>query len=159
AGEVGFITNLGNPALWWLAIPALLFCVWAMTRGPLGTRLGMLALLAVALAVLVLVFHSLEQPFQLDSNRSTYIVPVATGPLLLVAYGVVAVAAVAVVACAVLARRFVPAVIVLAYLSAWLMWAPGNQERVLFLYHMLGALPYMALALAYGLTALRGTVL
>ena len=25
---------MGNPAIWWLGILALLFCVWRMTRGP-----------------------------------------------------------------------------------------------------------------------------
>src|SRR6202049_1990034 len=31
---ISSITDMGNPAIWWLAIPALLFCVWRMTRGP-----------------------------------------------------------------------------------------------------------------------------
>ncbi|MEA2615226.1 MAG: dolichyl-phosphate-mannose-protein mannosyltransferase, partial [Chloroflexota bacterium] len=32
--QTAWITDMGNPAVWWPAIPALLFCVWTMTRGP-----------------------------------------------------------------------------------------------------------------------------
>ena len=34
--RVSAITDMGNPAVWWLSIPALLFCVWRATRGPAG---------------------------------------------------------------------------------------------------------------------------
>ena len=67
----------------------------------------------------------------------------------MVVFGVLA------VICAVVSRRLVPALCVLGYSAAWLMWVLGNEKRVLFFYHMLGALPFMALAYAYALTALR----
>ncbi|MHB8573013.1 MAG: phospholipid carrier-dependent glycosyltransferase [Candidatus Dormibacteria bacterium] len=54
-------------------------------------------------------------------------------------------------------RQMVPAFIVLAFLTAWLPWAPVS--RVLFLYHMFGGLPFMILALAYALSHLHRTVL
>jgi dolichyl-phosphate-mannose-protein mannosyltransferase len=57
---------------------------------------------------------------------------------------------------AVISRRFVPAFIVLGYLASWMMWVPGNERRVLFFYHALGIMLFTALALAYGLTAIRG---
>ena len=53
-------------------------------------------------------------------------------------------------------RTFVPAFIVLGYVTAWMMWVPGNARRVLFFYHALGMLIFTVLALAYALTALRG---
>jgi dolichyl-phosphate-mannose--protein O-mannosyl transferase len=53
-------------------------------------------------------------------------------------------------------RRTVPAFIVLGYLVAWLMWMPGNEQRVLFFYHMLGALLFASLALGYWLSKMRG---
>jgi dolichyl-phosphate-mannose--protein O-mannosyl transferase len=52
-------------------------------------------------------------------------------------------------------RAFVPAFIVLGYVTAWMMWVPGNERRVLFFYHALGMLIFTVLALAYALTALR----
>jgi dolichyl-phosphate-mannose-protein mannosyltransferase len=162
ASEVGFISNLGNPAMWWLAIPALLFCMWAMTRGPVGFRFSVLALLSVAIALLVIVFHGLEQPavtVTSGSSTSTFIVPIPGDWTLRFAEGLMVLAGIAVVGCAVIARRFAPAVIVLALLVGWLMWMPGNQDRVLFLYHMLGALPFIALGLAYALAAIRGVVI
>ena len=58
---------------------------------------------------------------------------------------------------AVVSRRFVPTFILLGYLAAWMMWVTGNERRVLFFYHMLGALLFMALALAYALSSLRRT--
>jgi hypothetical protein len=162
ASEVGFIANLGNPAMWWLAIPALLFCAWAMTRGRLALRVSLMALLAVALAVLITVFHVLEKPavsVTTGSDTTTFIVPIGWSLPLVLAMGLMIVAAIGAVFCAVILRRFVPAFIVLSYLTAWLMWMPGNKDRVLFLYHMLGALPFMALGLAYALTAIRGVVI
>ena len=162
SSEVGFITNLGNPALWWLAVPALLFCVFAMTRGFIGFRLGVLALLSAALAILILVFHNLEQPavtVTSGNDTSTFIVPVASTWYLHAAEALVGLAGVVVVGCAVIARRFAPAFIVLSFLTAWLMWMPGNQDRVLFLYHLLGALPFLVLGLAYALAAIRNVVI
>ncbi|HET9051908.1 MAG TPA: hypothetical protein VFO60_09395, partial [Candidatus Dormibacteraeota bacterium] len=159
--EVGFIENLGNPALWWLAIPALLFCAWSMTRGSTRLRVAALALLAVSLAILILVFHSLEKPAVTapsGNDAVTYTVPIHGGSELLAAEALVALAGAVVVGWGAVAHRFVPAFIVLSFLVAWLMWMPGNEERVLFLYHMLGALPFVALGLAYALTAMRGHV-
>jgi dolichyl-phosphate-mannose--protein O-mannosyl transferase len=57
---------------------------------------------------------------------------------------------------AVVSRRFVPSFIVLGYIASWMMWVPGNEQRVLFFYHALGMLIFTALALAYALTAIRG---
>lgn len=162
AAEVGFITNLGNPAMWWLAIPALLFCIYAMTRGPVLLRVGVLAALSVALAILIIVFHSLEHDpvtVTTGSETTTFIVPITTTWYLRVAEVLVALAGVLVVGCAVVLRRFAPAFIVLSFLTAWLMWMPGNQDRVLFLYHLLGALPFLALGLAYALAAIRNHVI
>jgi len=112
--------------------------------------------------LLIVVFHLLEHPavsVTSGSDTTTYIVPVATDLSLRIAEALMVVAGVAVVFCAVVLRRFVPALIVLGYLTAWLMWMPGNQDRVLFLYHMLGVVPFMALGLAYALTAIRGVVI
>jgi len=75
--------------------------------------------------------------------------PFDLGLALMVVFGVLA------VICAVVSRRLVPALCVLGYFAAWMMWVLGNEKRVLFFYHMLGALPFMALAYAYALTALR----
>src|SRR5437667_12405 len=52
-------------------------------------------------------------------------------------------------------RPFGPAFIVLGYITAWMMWVPGNERRVLFFYHALGMLIFAALALAYVLAAIR----
>jgi len=56
---------------------------------------------------------------------------------------------------ATISRTFVPAFIVLGYVTAWMMWVPGNERRVLFFYHALGMLIFTVLALAYLLTAIR----
>jgi len=53
---------------------------------------------------------------------------------------------------AVAARRFVAGFIVLGYVTSWMMWVPGNDQRILFFYHALGMLLFAVLALAYGLT-------
>ncbi len=42
--ERAWITDMGNPAVWWLAIPALLFCLWRA----LGGRRGLPLLVATA---------------------------------------------------------------------------------------------------------------
>jgi len=80
--QLSVLWDLGNPALWWAAIPALIYCA-------------------------------------LSGIRSA---------------------------------RLTPAFIALAYLAAWLPFA--FVPRGLYLYHMLGALPYMALAVAYAFTRL-----
>jgi hypothetical protein len=150
--ETGYITNLGNPAVWWLSIPALLFCVVAMTRGrSWRARLIPLALLSTSLALMVIAFHAAEQP---PSAKSVLVHPspaFSAGVAGMIVFGATA------TWCAVVLRRFVPAFIVIGYGAAWLMWALGNERRVLFSYHMLGALLFAALALAYALCALRAT--
>lgn len=148
APEVAWVTDMGNPAIWWAAIPALFFCAWQMTRLAKRWRVAVLALGATSLAVMILSFHAAERS---DTVR------VHPSVLFLVGFsGVVAFCGVAVLG-AVVWRRFVPAFLVLGYLAAWMMWVFGNERRVLFFYHMLGALPFAAMALAYALTALRRT--
>ncbi|MCA1683057.1 MAG: hypothetical protein LC685_03580 [Actinobacteria bacterium] len=145
---VSSITDMGNPALWWMGIPALLFCVWRMTRGPTAWRLGVGGLGVVSLAAMIVLFHAAERP-------DTETVRVGLSPLFLIAFaGMVLFAALA-AASAVMLRRFVPGFIVFGYVISWIMWIPGNARRVLFFYHALGMLTFMALALAYSLTALR----
>jgi dolichyl-phosphate-mannose--protein O-mannosyl transferase len=150
--DTAYITNLGNPAIWWLAIPALLFCCIAMTTGRNWVlRLAPLALLSVSLALMALSFHDAEKKASVavEVHPSVLFTIGLTGMLLTGAITLY---------CAVLLRRTAPALILLGFLAAWMMWVPGNEQRVLFLYHMLGALPFMALALAYALSALRTTV-
>ena len=50
-------------------------------------------------------------------------------------------------------RRYAPALIVIAFLAAWLPFS--RVSRVLFLYHMFGSLPFMILALSFALEQLR----
>ena len=77
------VFNLGNPAIWWASIPALIYCgIFAVRR-----------------------------------------------------------------------RSYAPAVIVLAFLAAWLPFS--RVTRVMFLYHMFGGLPFMILALSFALARLR----
>jgi len=77
------VFNLGNPAVWWASIPALVYCgIYAVRR-----------------------------------------------------------------------RRYAPALIVIAFLAAWLPFS--RVSRVLFLYHMFGSLPFMILALSFALAQLR----
>ena len=149
---VSSITDMGNPALWWLAIPALLACVWRVSRGPTAWRL-LLSLLGLAsLGVMIVGFHAAQQP-------DTVSVRVHPGALFTVAFVGAVVFAAMVAVSAVISRRFVPAFLVLGYLTSWLMWVPGNERRVLFFYHALGMLLFAALALAYVLAGLRNTVL
>ncbi|MBO0701694.1 MAG: phospholipid carrier-dependent glycosyltransferase [Candidatus Dormibacteraeota bacterium] len=56
---------------------------------------------------------------------------------------------------AVVSRRWQPAVIVLGFFAEWLPFA--KVSRILFLYHMLGGLIFMVLALAYALARLQET--
>jgi dolichyl-phosphate-mannose-protein mannosyltransferase len=77
------VFNLGNPAIWWAAIPALIYCgIYAVRR-----------------------------------------------------------------------RSYAPALIVVAFLAAWLPFS--RVTRVMFLYHMFGGLPFMILAVAFALARLR----
>jgi len=145
ASEVGWITDMGNPALWWAALPALMFCIWRLTRHLRG-RLGLCLLPLSALAMMIVGFHLSEHS---NTVRVGLSVAFVLGFVLMVVFALVA------AVLATLGRRLVPGFILLGYLAAWMMWVPGNGRRVLFFYHMLGALPFMALALAYALTALR----
>ncbi|HEY8739584.1 MAG TPA: phospholipid carrier-dependent glycosyltransferase [Candidatus Dormibacteraeota bacterium] len=79
----GEVFNLGNPAIWWASIPALIYCgIYAVRR-----------------------------------------------------------------------RSYAPALIVVGFLAAWLPFS--RVTRVMFLYHMFGALPFMILALAFALSGVR----
>jgi len=193
AAERGWISDMGNPAVWWLAIPALLFCLW---RAVGGSRAGPLVVAAsgvVGLGIFYVLAYSTNVPRLRYLGMPLLVTglwyglrrwwPVAVSSLGLLAlaemiaryhaaprYDLVRVnvdlgfkAAFAamilfgalLVVNAVVSRRFVPSFILLGYLSAWLMWVQGNERRVLFFYHMLGALIFMCLALAYALNALR----
>ncbi|TMC50205.1 MAG: phospholipid carrier-dependent glycosyltransferase [Chloroflexi bacterium] len=146
AAETGWITDMGNPAVWWLAIPALLFCVWRATSGDLRWRLGVAGLGLAALTAMIVLYQHAEH------GQTVKVHPGAGFNLAFIAMGLFCGL---LTLSAVISRRFVPAFIVLGYLAAWLMWVDGNQHRVLFYYHMLGALIFAVLALAYALTALR----
>ena len=193
APERGWISDMGNPAVWWLAIPALLFCLWRAVGGrgkwPLlvGTSavvgfgtfyvlaysvnhphvrflgipvlvlglwyalrrwwpVGLAALGMVALAEMIAQYHAAPR---------YDLVRVSAGTGFKVAFAAMIVFGALLVVNAVVSRRFVPSFILLGYLAAWLMWVNGNERRVLFFYHMLGALIFMCLALAYALAHLR----
>jgi dolichyl-phosphate-mannose--protein O-mannosyl transferase len=77
------VFNLGNPAIWWASIPALVYTGWIAVKE----------------------------------------------------------------------RSFAAALIVLAFLTAWLPFS--RVSRVLFLYHMFGSLPFMVLAVAFAIARLR----
>jgi hypothetical protein len=150
----GIITNMGNPALWWLGVLALLFVVWRMTAGPPWLRLGVGALMVASLTIMIITFHAAEPPTGPSGyETSGPLRPVS--PLFDVGFVGMCLFAVATTFFAVVFRRFVPAFIVLGYTASWMMWVLGNKARVLFFYHALGILLFTALALAYALAALR----
>jgi len=151
----GVITNMGNPAVWWIGILALLFCVWRMMAGPKLLRVGIGALMVVSLTTMIITFHAAEPG--IDSVTGTQPGPLnPVSPLFYVAFvGGMGLFCACAAVFAVISRRFVPAFIVLGYVTAWMMWVPGNKARVLFFYHALGMLIFLALALAYMLAALR----
>jgi len=120
--------------------------VWVMSRGPQWWRVAIGAVMVAGLGLMIRYFKSAETGIVAVHPKMA---PFALGLALMVVFGVLA------VICAVVSRRLVPALCVLGYSAAWLMWVLGNEKRVLFFYHMLGALPFMALAYAYALTALR----
>ena len=155
ATGTGVITNMGNPAIWWFGILALLFCVWRMTAGPTWLRASVGALLVASLAVMIITFHAAEA--RVDPVTGTQPGPVHNlSPLFSIAFwGGIGLFSAAGAVFAVVSRRFVPAFIVLGYVASWMMWVLGNKQRVLFFYHALGMLIFLALALAYALTALR----
>jgi hypothetical protein len=149
---VASITDMGNPAVWWLSIPALLACMWRLSRGPPWWRLLIAIIGLLSLAVMIITFHAAQQPDNVT-------VRVSPGPLFTIAFLGVVVFAGLVAVSAVISRRFVPAFIVLGYVTSWMLWVVGNERRVLFFYHALGMLLFAALALAYVLAGLRSTVI
>ena len=150
----GVITNMGNPAVWWLGILALLFCVWRMMAGAKWFRVCVGALMVASLTTMILTFHAAEPGVDLiTGTQPGPIGPV--GPLFYLAFLGLGVFCACAGIFAVVSRRFVPAFIVLGYITSWMMWVPGNKARVLFFYHALGMLIFLALGLAYALAALR----
>jgi hypothetical protein len=193
APERGWISDMGNPAVWWLAIPALLFCMWRAVGGSRAGPLVVAAAGVVGLGMFYVLAYSTNVPrlrylgmpllvtgLWYGLRRWWPVVVSSLGLLALaemiaryhaaprydlvrvnidtgfkVAFAAMIVFGALLVVNAVVSRRFVPSFILLGYLSAWLMWVQGNERRVLFFYHMLGALIFMCLALAYALNALR----
>jgi hypothetical protein len=172
-GSVEQITDMGNPAIWWLGILALLFCVWRLTRGPNLWRL-LVALIGLGSLVAMIILYQAAVRYHNPNNFNTSytasqftalfhmepssqyeIARTYPGSLFAVAYVGMIVFAALVAVSAVISRRFVPAFIILGYVASWMMWVPGNERRVLFFYHALGMLLFTALALAYALTAMR----
>ena len=172
-GPVAQITDMGNPAIWWLGILALLFCVWRLTRGPNWWRL-LVALIGLGSLVAMIILYQAavryHNPnnfntsytasqftalFHMDPSSQYEIARTYPGFWFAVAFVGMIVFAALVTVSAVISRRFVPAFIVLGYVASWMMWVPGNERRVLFFYHALGMLLFTALALAYALTAIR----
>jgi 4-amino-4-deoxy-L-arabinose transferase-like glycosyltransferase len=172
-GTVEQITDMGNPAIWWLAILALLFCLWQLTRGPNWWRL-LVALIGLgSLVAMIIIYQSAvryHNPnnfntsytaaqftalFHMEPSSQYEIARTYPGFWFAVAYVGMIVFAALVAVSAVISRRFVPAFIILGYVASWMMWVPGNERRVLFFYHALGMLLFTALALAYALTAIR----
>lgn len=170
---VSSISDMGNPAIWWLGILGLLFCVWRATRGPPWWRVAVGALGIVSLIAMILLFSAAQRyhdpsnvntsytaaqfitRFHMDPSPQYEISRIQPGPGFTVAFAGIVLFAVAVTVSAVVSRAFVPAFIVLGYVTAWMMWVPGNERRVLFFYHALGMLIFTVLALAYLLTAIR----
>lgn len=172
-GSVEQVTDMGNPAIWWLGILALLFCVWRLTRGPNLWRL-LVALVGLgSLVAMIILYQAAVRYHNPDNFNTSYtgaqftalfhmapssqyeIARTYPGSLFAVAYVGMIVFAALVAVSAVISRRFVPAFIILGYVASWMMWVPGNERRVLFFYHALGMLLFTALALAYALTAMR----
>jgi hypothetical protein len=148
---VSSITDLGNPAVWWLSILALLACVWRLSRGPPWWRLLVAILGLASLGTMIVTFHAAQQP---DSVS----VRVSPGVPFTIAFAGMIIFAALITVSAVVSRRFVPAFIVLGYVTSWMLWVVGNERRVLFFYHALGMLIFAALALAYVLAGLRNSV-
>src|SRR3984957_12274945 len=172
-GAVAQITDMGNPAIWWLGLLPLLFCVWRLTRGPNWWRL-LVALIGLGSLVAMIILYQAAVRYHNPTNFNTsytgsqftalfHMAPSSQyeiartypGFWFVVAFVGMIVFAGLVTVSAVISRRFVPAFIVLGYIASWMMWVPGNERRVLFFYHALGMLLFTALALAYALTAIR----
>jgi dolichyl-phosphate-mannose--protein O-mannosyl transferase len=173
SGQVAEITDMGNPAIWWLGILALLFCLWQVTRGPNWWRLLVPMIGLVSLAAMMITYQAAVRfhdphnfntsytaaqfiaKFNMQPSSQYEIARTLPGIWFAVAFLGVVIFAGLVTLSAVVSRRFVPAFIVLGYFASWMMWVPGNERRVLFFYHALGMLLFTALALAYTLTAIR----
>jgi hypothetical protein len=172
-GAVAQITDMGNPAIWWLGILALLFCVWRATRGPNWWR-ALVPMIGLGSLAAMMITYQAAVRFHAPSNQNTSytaaqfialfhqqpssqyeIARTYPGTWFVIAFIGVIVFAGLITLSAVISRRFVPAFIVVGYLASWMMWVPGNERRVLFFYHALGMLLFTALALAYALTAIR----
>lgn len=150
------ITNMGNPALWWPGVLALLFCIWRMLGGPMALRATVGALGVISTFLMIVTFRAGEQP--IDPSTLTQPGPVHLSILFGIAFLGVGVFCGFGVLGAVISRRFVPAFIVLGYYSSWMLWVVGNAQRVLFFYHALQMMVFTALALAYALTTIRRQV-
>jgi hypothetical protein len=84
----GVITNMGNPAVWWLGILALLFCVWRMMAGAKWFRVCVGALMVASLTTMILTFHAAEPGVDLiTGTQPGPIGPV--GPLFYLAFRLV----------------------------------------------------------------------
>src|SRR5580658_1777710 len=172
-GAVSEVTDMGNPAIWWLGILALLFCVWRLTRGPNWWRL-LVALIGLgSLVAMIIIYQSavrFHNPnnfntsytasqftalFHMDPSSQYEIARTYPGSWFAIAFVGMVVFAALVALSAAISRRFVPAFIILGYVASWMMWVPGNERRVLFFYHALGMLLFTALAFAYALSAIR----
>ncbi|MGC8461495.1 MAG: phospholipid carrier-dependent glycosyltransferase [Candidatus Dormibacteria bacterium] len=153
------ITNVGNPAVWWGAIGALLVLAGAIPRTR-RERVVLYALLAAALVCTIVPFHAAEKS-PLVSNRvyPTHVMIFAGIPLFDLGMFLLAVLGFVIVAYGMRERAFLPAFVVVSYLVAWYMWEPGNQARILFFYHALYMLPFMAMALAWCLAKIRSRTL
>src|SRR5580692_8857447 len=172
-GAVAEITDMGNPAIWWLGILALLFCLWRLTRGPNWWRLFVALLGLGSLVAMIIIYQSAvryHNPsnfntsytaaqftalFHMDPSSQYEIARTYPGSWFAIAFVGMVVFAALVALSAAISRRFVPAFIILGYVASWMMWVPGNERRVLFFYHALGILLFTALALAYALSGLR----
>ena len=170
-GAVAQITDMGNPAIWWLGILALLFCVWRLTRGPNWWRL-LVALIGLGSLVAMIIIYQAAVRYHNPTNFNTsytaaqfmakfHMEPSSQYEIARTYPGILVRGRVrrhGRFRCAgrrsprSISRRFVPAFIILGYVASWMMWVPGNERRVLFFYHALGMLLFTALALAYALT-------
>jgi dolichyl-phosphate-mannose--protein O-mannosyl transferase len=141
---VAYSTNV--PRLRYLGIPVLLLGLWYALR-----RWWPIALAGLGMAALAEMIARYHAAPRYDLVRVDVGLGFEAAFAAMILFGALLVVNAAV------SRRFVPSFILLGYLSAWLMWVQGNERRVLFFYHMLGASLFMAIALAYALAALRGT--
>ena len=144
------ITNMGNPAIWWIGLFAMIFCAFAMTHGPPAWRLSVLGVGAISLAIMILDF---QRAASVAGAANT--VRIHLDLLFYVGFLGMAVFGAMAGLSAVVSRRFVPAFIVMGYELGWLMWVQGNADRVLFFYHALGLFLFLVLGLAYSLALLR----